>query len=195
MKILVTGTAGFIGFHLAKKHLERGDEVVGIDNINDYYDVNLKYARLTELGINVENNDFKWKEKVDSKKLYGYILQEVIKRLNQECKSNNDEFMIIIDEQENNAKKKHGSMRAKIVEASAMAMFAGHNGKCLIEPPIQAESHLYQNLQCADWICGLIGRLAYYDLEPDNNNDLKWVDKYFRDRITKVSRRSSIRRP
>ncbi|MDD4329154.1 MAG: NAD-dependent epimerase [Aliarcobacter sp.] len=52
MKILVTGTAGFIGFHLALKLLERGDEVVGLDNINDYYDVNLKYARLNELGIN-----------------------------------------------------------------------------------------------------------------------------------------------
>ena len=55
MKILVTGTAGFIGFHLAKKLLERGDEVVGIDNINDYYDVNLKYARLKELGIKKED--------------------------------------------------------------------------------------------------------------------------------------------
>jgi len=51
MKILVTGTAGFIGFHLAKKLLDRGDEVVGIDNINDYYDINLKYGRLKELGI------------------------------------------------------------------------------------------------------------------------------------------------
>ena len=51
MKILVTGTAGFIGYHLALKLLQRGDEVVGIDNINDYYDVNLKYARLEELGI------------------------------------------------------------------------------------------------------------------------------------------------
>ncbi|MCT7468663.1 NAD-dependent epimerase [Aliarcobacter cryaerophilus] len=51
MKILVTGTAGFIGYHLAKKLLERGDVVVGLDNINDYYDVNLKYARLAELGI------------------------------------------------------------------------------------------------------------------------------------------------
>ncbi len=50
-KILVTGTAGFIGFHLARKLLERGNEVVGIDNINDYYDVNLKYARLAETGI------------------------------------------------------------------------------------------------------------------------------------------------
>ena len=54
MKILVTGTAGFIGFHLAKKLLERGDEVVGIDNINDYYDVNLKYGRLKELGIDAQ---------------------------------------------------------------------------------------------------------------------------------------------
>ncbi|MDY0051449.1 MAG: NAD-dependent epimerase [Aliarcobacter sp.] len=52
MKILVTGTAGFIGYHLTKKLLERGDEVVGLDNINDYYDVNLKYARLENLGIN-----------------------------------------------------------------------------------------------------------------------------------------------
>lgn len=55
MKILVTGTAGFIGHALAKKLLERGDEVIGIDNINDYYDVNLKYARLAELGIQKES--------------------------------------------------------------------------------------------------------------------------------------------
>jgi UDP-glucuronate 4-epimerase len=51
MKILITGTAGFIGYHLAKKLLDLGHEVVGYDNINDYYDVNLKYARLNELGI------------------------------------------------------------------------------------------------------------------------------------------------
>ena len=46
MKILVTGTAGFIGNHLALKLLERGDEVIGVDNLNDYYDVNLKKSRL-----------------------------------------------------------------------------------------------------------------------------------------------------
>ncbi len=49
MKILVTGAAGFIGFHLAKKLCERGDEVVGIDNLNDYYDPTLKMARLLQL--------------------------------------------------------------------------------------------------------------------------------------------------
>ena len=55
MKILITGTAGFIGYHLVKKLLDQGHEVIGLDNINDYYDVNLKYARLENLGINKEN--------------------------------------------------------------------------------------------------------------------------------------------
>jgi UDP-glucuronate 4-epimerase len=49
MKILVTGVAGFIGFHLAKKLLELGNQVYGVDNLNDYYDVGLKQARLEQL--------------------------------------------------------------------------------------------------------------------------------------------------
>ena len=51
MKILVTGAAGFIGYHLCESLIEDGHEVVGLDNINDYYDVKLKYARLHQLGI------------------------------------------------------------------------------------------------------------------------------------------------
>ena len=49
MKILVTGAAGFIGSTASRRFLERGDEVVGLDNLNDYYDVNLKQARLARL--------------------------------------------------------------------------------------------------------------------------------------------------
>jgi UDP-glucuronate 4-epimerase len=51
MKILVTGAAGFIGFHLSKALLDNGHDVYGIDNINNYYDINLKLSRLKELGI------------------------------------------------------------------------------------------------------------------------------------------------
>jgi len=49
MKILVTGAAGFIGFHVSRYLCDRGDEVIGIDNLNDYYDVSLKQARLKQL--------------------------------------------------------------------------------------------------------------------------------------------------
>ncbi len=79
MKILVTGSAGFIGFHLAKKLLERGDEVIGIDNINDYYDVNLKYGRLKELGIDkgaVIEKSFASSSKYDKHRFYKIDLSD-----------------------------------------------------------------------------------------------------------------------
>jgi len=52
-KVLVTGGAGFIGFHLTKALLARGDEVVSIDNLNDYYDPQLKLDRLNALGLDM----------------------------------------------------------------------------------------------------------------------------------------------
>lgn len=70
MKILITGTAGFIGSHLATRLLERGDTVVGIDNINDYYDVNLKYDRLLEAGIDAK--DLEYGEAITSTKYPNY---------------------------------------------------------------------------------------------------------------------------
>ena len=57
MKVLVTGAAGFIGFYTVLALARRGDEVVGIDSINDYYDPNLKYARLEQCGIGREEID------------------------------------------------------------------------------------------------------------------------------------------
>ena len=69
-KILITGTAGFIGFHLAKKLLERGDEVVGVDSINSYYDVRLKYARLAETGIS--GDAAQWHTPIQSDKYPNY---------------------------------------------------------------------------------------------------------------------------
>lgn len=58
MKILVTGTAGFIGFHVTKKLLDEGYTVVGLDSVNEYYDIKLKLGRLSMLGIkNFENSN------------------------------------------------------------------------------------------------------------------------------------------
>ena len=57
-RILLTGSAGFIGYHLAKRLIEEGHSVVGIDSVNDYYDINLKLSRLENLGINKNNIDY-----------------------------------------------------------------------------------------------------------------------------------------
>lgn len=70
MKYLVTGTAGFIGFHVAKELLKRGDQVIGLDVINDYYDIDLKYARLESMGIKRES--VKMGHLVQSESISGY---------------------------------------------------------------------------------------------------------------------------
>lgn len=70
MKILVTGTAGFIGYHLANRLLAEGHEVIGLDSINNYYDVSLKIGRLESAGI--PNNKIAYKELLQSQTQPGY---------------------------------------------------------------------------------------------------------------------------
>tara|TARA_R110002012_G_scaffold34820_8_gene100075 strand:- start:16850 stop:17875 length:1026 start_codon:yes stop_codon:yes gene_type:complete len=82
--ILVTGVAGFIGFHTTQKLLELGYNVVGIDNINDYYDINLKFNRLSELGIS-KSKSIEFNEIINSNK-YSDSFQFI--RMNLEDKLN-----------------------------------------------------------------------------------------------------------
>ena len=72
-KILITGSAGFIGFHLTSRLLQEGYTVVGLDVVNDYYDVNLKYARLAEHGI--AKDQIEYNKLIQSEKFtrYGFI--------------------------------------------------------------------------------------------------------------------------
>lgn len=128
-------------------------------------------------------------ESHNSKKLYNAVLSESIKRIDQFCAapSRNAHFLMILDEQ------KGVDFRAKIVAEASVQMFA-KSRTTMIEPPIQAESHLFQTLQCADWLCGLIGRIGCYQVSPDEYSDFDWTDKYFISRMKRAAPSSGIRR-
>ena len=82
-KVLVTGAAGFIGLHVTERLLKEGYDVVGLDNINDYYDVNLKYARLEKLGIKRSGAEkFNLKVKSDSNGKFTFVRLDLEDRNN-----------------------------------------------------------------------------------------------------------------
>jgi len=82
IKILVTGVAGFIGFHTAQKLLALGFQVIGIDNLNTYYDIQLKIDRLKELGISRNSEDFIRQVETQSVKhhSFSFIQQDIVHR-------------------------------------------------------------------------------------------------------------------
>ena len=95
MKILVTGAAGFIGFHLCKKLLEEKYQVYGLDNINDYYDPNLKLNRLKELGINsAKNIEF---YKLYSSKKFSFIRMNLEDKIKLEELFESENFDIVVN--------------------------------------------------------------------------------------------------
>lgn len=80
MKILVTGTAGFIGYHLAERLVEEGYNVIGLDIINDYYDINLKFDRLANHGINKNKIEYNKLIQSSTYKNYKFIKLDLTDR-------------------------------------------------------------------------------------------------------------------
>jgi hypothetical protein len=125
----------------------------------------------------------------DPKSLYTFVLREAIKRLDQFCESQSASFLLVLDHQD--AGK---DFREQIVAQASLQMFGEQRCQTMLEPPVQAESYLFQTLQCADWICGLVGRVASFEVQPVQYADFDWTQKYFLTRLKRVSVKSGIRR-
>ncbi len=124
----------------------------------------------------------------DSQALYRAVLRETIKRVDQYCASDCAEearVMIFMDE--------HQEREAIVTEASRSMFNRDTPRRHLVEPPVQVESHRYQTLQAADWICGLVGRLGAYWTDPLSFPELAWSQNLFAQRLARVAVRSGIR--
>ncbi|WP_237380656.1 DUF3800 domain-containing protein [Cupriavidus sp. SW-Y-13] len=111
-----------------------------------------------------------------------------VRQVDGHCAQTNATCMVLLDHQDAG-----DEWRERNVEACTVAMFEDEDGRCrrLIEPPLQGESHLFQTLQCADWLCGLIGRLSAHAAAPDEYADWAVFHKYFHDRVRAVALDSS----
>ena len=96
-KVLITGAAGFIGYHLAKKLIQENYQVVGLDNINDYYDADLKRDRLKQLGITPENMSKNELVRSKSKENFRFIKLDICDKENLEELFQNLEFNYVVN--------------------------------------------------------------------------------------------------
>lgn len=133
-----------------------------------------------------------------AKGLYKQVVKELIKRIDEEMNEKSKSFLLVMDQQSDLAKKSPvNDMRREIVRQASMTMFGEDKKLNLVEPPIQVESHLYPNVQIADWICGLIGKISFYDHDKSCEKSRQKVEvfkKLFEGRIKVASKRSGIRK-
>lgn len=113
---------------------------------------------------------------------YNHAMKQLIKRIHWDLPQD-ENLLMVLDKQGDRE-------RLEIFAAAASFMYSHEDATRLLEPPMEVESHLYQTVQCADWICAILGRIAAYKYDPDFS-DFQWALRYFGDRLAKVASPSS----
>lgn len=118
--------------------------------------------------------------------LYSTIMAHSIRQIDEFCCTRNAKFMMIMDQH---------SDRVKLLENATKTMFGADPARCLLEPPFQVESHLYQTIQAADWIAALAGRILAHQVEPTQYSDWVWAENYFGREFRSLATHSNLWRP
>ncbi|WP_373062586.1 DUF3800 domain-containing protein [Gemmatimonas sp.] len=102
-------------------------------------------------------------------------MELLLRKLDEFAASEGAQLLLVMDE--------HQDRDAWVDQAARMMYQNADKLRHFIEPPYQVESHRYQTVQCADWICGLIGRFGAYRADPDAYSDWQWAEQVFAPRI------------
>lgn len=172
---------------------KKGNGLITSRNIRNYYRVRAALIRIINQINSLDGKLLYYgREKYldpqhsNATGLYTTVLSHTIRQLDRYCDSKNEKFLLILDEHES---------RLELLEAAAKTMFGQQAARCLLEPPFQVESHLYQTIQAADWIASLIGRLLAYRVSPTEYSDWDWAETIYGRRINAVSTHSILWRP
>ncbi len=115
--------------------------------------------------------------------LYKTVLAHTLRQIDDYCRSISQNFVVVVDEH---------SARKELLEAAAKTMFGSDRAKHLISTPFEVESYLNQNIQAADWIAALVGRLWNYKLEPEEFGNYEPYSRYFWARIHEAAVGSGV---
>jgi Protein of unknown function (DUF3800) len=122
-------------------------------------------------------------ENVNPNGLYKTVFSEAIRRLDRYCAEQKQNFAIVVDE---------NAARKELLVTAVKTMYGSDPTYHLASPPFEVESYLNQNIQAADWVAAVIGRLWCHRLEPDNYQDLAPYRTYFDTRIHAVATHSTV---
>lgn len=173
---------------------KKGKEFLTRKNISQYPNLrNAIFRVLNELrkrdGKIVYYGRVKYQTPQDSNAngLYKTVLTKTIRSIDDYCCQRKEYFVMIMDQH---------SDRIRLLEAASKTMFSSEApARCLVEPPFQVESHLYQTIQAADWLATLVGRIHAYRTSPSECSDWEWANLYFGKLIDRLSTHCSIWRP
>lgn len=180
---------------------KKGSNLYRIENINKYNELRQATNRLCNTikrfdgfifynGIEKEDPSPKHTPEC----LYISILKNSLSRLNNFFKQSKSTFSLFLDAIDNNNPGDKRKFRIASIELSSILMFGSEHCVTLLEPPYQLESHLYQNLQCADWLCALLGRRHAYTTRPREYPENACVETFFGSRLDSVLKAHHLKR-
>ena len=173
---------------------KKGTDLITTRNISRYRHIREGLARLVN---EIRKRDgkivFYGREKymkpaaANSSGLYTTVLSHMIRSIDEFCCQKSSQYLMILDQH---------SDRIKLLESATKTMFSPQSpARCLLEPPFQVESHLYQTIQAADWIATMVGRVQAYGTEPVQFADWQWAEKFFGKSIRDLATHSRMWRP
>ena len=173
---------------------KKGAELVTTRNIRRYRHIREGLARLINEVRKCDGKiifygreKYMKPEDANSSGLYTTVLSHTIRNVDDFCCQKNSQYMMIMDQH---------SDRIKLLESATKTMFGSQSpARCLLEPPFQVESHLYQTIQAADWIATLVGRVQAYNTESYQFGDWEWAEQFFGKSIHDLATHSRMWRP